>query len=436
MANVVIDDSSLYAIGDALREKLGESHIEQVYVETIHHPETTKNMEPRIAKTSNATGFDSFSGSYANSLDDIQTIRIEGATNLLIDFAYQTESTSYDYLIINDSSKLGGTTLTKKSIVVRGDTVKFTFRSDNSNGNYLGYYAEVYGVDADGNILQEITPAWDEEIYEAVEVPHVYKPRDMAAAIESIETDDFDCKIVTWADGTDEQIVAMIEAADRGLINLSDYWKVGDKRNVTYTNYTIQMILLDNNPTNLALYPLCTPTRSGRTTGSFIVGFSTIISESLPEGYTSSNTSQQEWGNWIVYRYTNSSNLNGAKNLPSYVNALAKPVSVLCLGDMYRTDGTPYTIVDKWFLPTTGEVTGTHSIAKESVLGFAQYEYYTTAANLKKYSYSDSSSAKNWWTRSKVHSSSNCYFLSTTGALTKCSSSSNSSAGISLHFII
>ena len=31
-------------------------------------------------------------------------------------------------------------------------------------------------------------------------------------------------KIVTWANGTDEEIVAMVEASDQGLINLSDYW--------------------------------------------------------------------------------------------------------------------------------------------------------------------------------------------------------------------
>lgn len=37
-------------------------------------------------------------------------------------------------------------------------------------------------------------------------------------------------KIVTWADGTDEEIVAMVEAADKGEINLADHWKVGDER--------------------------------------------------------------------------------------------------------------------------------------------------------------------------------------------------------------
>ena len=37
---------------------------------------------------------------------------------------------------------------------------------------------------------------------------------------------------VTWAGGTDKEIVAMVAAADAGLINLSDYWTAGDTRTV------------------------------------------------------------------------------------------------------------------------------------------------------------------------------------------------------------
>lgn len=39
-------------------------------------------------------------------------------------------------------------------------------------------------------------------------------------------------KIVSWADGTDEDVAAMVAAADAGRINLSDYWKSGDTRTV------------------------------------------------------------------------------------------------------------------------------------------------------------------------------------------------------------
>lgn len=39
-------------------------------------------------------------------------------------------------------------------------------------------------------------------------------------------------KIVSWADGTDEEIAAMVAAADAGQITLSDYWSAGDTRTV------------------------------------------------------------------------------------------------------------------------------------------------------------------------------------------------------------
>lgn len=39
-------------------------------------------------------------------------------------------------------------------------------------------------------------------------------------------------KIVSWADGTDEEIAAMVAAADAGKISLSDYWNEGDTRTV------------------------------------------------------------------------------------------------------------------------------------------------------------------------------------------------------------
>lgn len=39
-------------------------------------------------------------------------------------------------------------------------------------------------------------------------------------------------KIVTFADGTDEEIMAMIEAHYNNKINIADYWAVGDKRSV------------------------------------------------------------------------------------------------------------------------------------------------------------------------------------------------------------
>lgn len=65
-------------------------------------------------------------------------------------------------------------------------------------------------------------------------------------------------KIVSWADGTDEQIAAMVAAADAGKIDLTDYWSAGDTRTVhlsamsassviveTHAAQDVQMVLTD-----------------------------------------------------------------------------------------------------------------------------------------------------------------------------------------------
>ena len=45
-------------------------------------------------------------------------------------------------------------------------------------------------------------------------------------------------EIVSWADGTDEQISRMLAAHYAGQINIHDYWSVGDTREVTFTGLT------------------------------------------------------------------------------------------------------------------------------------------------------------------------------------------------------
>jgi len=59
-------------------------------------------------------------------------------------------------------------------------------------------------------------------------------------------------EFVTWADGTDEQIAKMIEAAHLGELVLTDYWASGDKRTIvnkdtsTITAETLDLILYRN----------------------------------------------------------------------------------------------------------------------------------------------------------------------------------------------
>lgn len=45
-------------------------------------------------------------------------------------------------------------------------------------------------------------------------------------------------KIVTFADGTNAELAAMITGHDEGKINIYDYWKVGDKRTINVSSFT------------------------------------------------------------------------------------------------------------------------------------------------------------------------------------------------------
>lgn len=93
-------------------------------------------------------------------------------------------------------------------------------------------------------------------------------------------------EIVDWGTGTDSQILAMVQAADRGEINLTDYWHVGDKRVVqlsaipatgvqeTHAAQSVTLVLMNAGGKTLA-----TPTESGRTTCSFIFGLEDCLNE-------------------------------------------------------------------------------------------------------------------------------------------------------------
>ena len=90
---------------------------------------------------------------YPNSQDNviIGELTFEGAKSLTVILDYQTESTSYDYFLIYDSSssttginnnkKYGGKTRTQETITINSNYIKITFKSDSSGNNYYGLKA-------------------------------------------------------------------------------------------------------------------------------------------------------------------------------------------------------------------------------------------------------------------------------------------------------
>ena len=134
-------------------------------------------------------------------------------------------------------------------------------------------------------------------------------------------------KIVTFADGTDEEIVAMIEAHYADKINLSDYWAVGDKRTVTlsamsatyvgesHSSQDVQLTIIDFDHDDLV-----TPI-NGKTKAAISVQLKNCLNT---KGYmNSSNTNvggweestRRKWCNDIFYNAIPSILRNGIKQV-------------------------------------------------------------------------------------------------------------------------
>ena len=215
---------------------------------------------------------------------------------------------------------------------------------------------------------------------------------------------------VSWADGTDEQIVAMVEAADNGEINLADYWAVGDERQVTlsameatgvgesHVEQTVTFVLMNAGGKTLA-----NATPSGRSECSFIVGMKNGLAET---GYM---------------RSTNLNN-NGWEGLPrrTWCNSVFRNAIPSTLRDIFKqylnitangNSTTTATSTDYFALPAEMEVFGSVTYANSTAeANLTQFEYYKTSSNRIKKT-GDSGSVNNWWERSPRSGVSNAFCL-------------------------
>ena len=201
-------------------------------------------------------------------------------------------------------------------------------------------------------------------------------------------------KIVTWAAGTDEEIVAMVIAANEGKINLADYWAVGDEREVTlsamdatgvgesHEEQTVTMVLMQQ-----GLYEL-----SDGNTCNFIVGQKNALKE---KGYMHNTTSWTSWNSCARRTWCNEIYYNA---IPSTLRAIFKPFKTITM-DHYGS--SLVTTVDYFALPAAKEVHGgSPSWASGTENNkLHNFSYYTTAANRKK-KLGDSGDYCNYWERS------------------------------------
>lgn len=232
-------------------------------------------------------------------------------------------------------------------------------------------------------------------------------------------------KVVTWAGGTDEEIANMVAAADAGLINLTDYWAVGDEREVTlsamsatgvgesHVAQTVTFVLMNAGGKTLA-----NTTPSGRTECSFVVGMKNGLAE-----YGYMNSSDTNSGGWEACKRRKWCNEIFRNALPSTLRDIFKQhLNVTASGS---SSGTT-TSTDYFALPAEKEVFGSNTYANSTAeSGLSQFEYYKTSANRIKKT-GDNGSASGWWERSPRSDYSTRFCYVTSGGSASDYSASNS----------
>ena len=212
-------------------------------------------------------------------------------------------------------------------------------------------------------------------------------------------------EIVSWASGTDEQIAAMVAAADAGKIDLSDYWKAGDTRTVhlsamsatgvgeSHAAQNVQLVLTDPGHYTLANGKAC----------SFVV----LQKDSLSEyGYmNSSATNSGGWNNCARRTWCNNVYRN---SVPASLRGIFKQFKVRTANGT----GSGVTESTDWFsLFSEKEVFGSTTHANSSAESQnTQLNWFKTSSNrIKKNGMNGS--ARNWWERSPYSDNSDrfCY---------------------------
>ena len=208
-----------------------------------------------------------------------------------------------------------------------------------------------------------------------------------------------DIDIVSWHDGTDAQITAMIQAADAGQINLTDYWTVGDERTVqlsamaatgvgeSHAAQAVTLVLMDSTCTGFAL---ASATSGGKTKPSFIVGLKNSLAEA---GYmNSASTNINGWSGCARRTWCNDV-FRAA--IPSTLRGIFKQFKWK-QGKGGASSGLLET-TDYFGLAPEKAVFGSVSYAQsDEVALYAQWKWYQTASNrIKKLG--DTGSVSYWW---------------------------------------
>ena len=227
--------------------------------------------------------------------------------------------------------------------------------------------------------------------------------------------------IPSWANGTDEQIVQILQWAYDNSIDLSQYWSVGDERVVslssmaatgvseTHAAQDVTLVLMNRGGKTLS---------DGATACQFIVGQKQIFNysaNSLEGGYmNSSDTNTGGWSSSARRTWCNNVYYNA---MPSTLQPIFKQFTNTTGVGGGATSGLQ-TTTDYFALPAEKEIFGTKTYSQsDEAAALTQFTYYATSANRIKY-YS-TSNAYQWWERSPRSDDSNNFCFVYSGGTAK-----------------
>lgn len=209
-------------------------------------------------------------------------------------------------------------------------------------------------------------------------------------------------KIVTWADGTDEEVAAMVAAADRGEIKLTDYWHSGDTRKVTLSAMEASNGLPDAHAEQSVEYVLSDPGHFTLANGKKC-SFTVIQKDCLKES-GKMNTSSSNSGGWEAAPRRTWCNTTYRNALPAGLKPIFKQFKVTTANGM----GSGTTVSTDYFsLFSEKEIFGSTPNANTAAESAnAQLDYFKTSGNRVK---KVNGSARWWWERSPYSGISNFF---------------------------
>lgn len=228
-----------------------------------------------------------------------------------------------------------------------------------------------------------------------------------------------DIKIVSWAEGTDEEIVNLIAAADAGHIDLYEDagWRVGDTRTIhlnamdaNYVDDSISdqvgtIVLMDRN-----CYELVDPVKSKdgsiRTTCSFVVGWKDLLTDGTDRQHGYIHPVTTELITWDSCNRRKWCNDTFRQSIPESLRNIFKKFKVKSISE---SRDSVITSEDYFSLFALKEIFGDElSSSNQSQIRYAcdaesnvlsQIEYYKVSSNRVK-SRCSGGTATSYWSRS------------------------------------